>query len=204
MEQVKIARCLTLLFLIAIGVSLSGCAKTTVVILPDPQGKVGKLSITNEAGSVDIDQAGEATTVRGMQSLPSKPKILPEDQITAKYGEVLANLPEQPVHFILYFKSESTTLTPESAQKIPEVLETISQRKSQSISVVGHADTAGDPQYNFRLSKRRADAVGAILSEKGVENQYIKITSHGEENPLIETADNVNEPRNRRVEVVVR
>lgn len=204
MEQVNLWRCLAFIFFIAIGVNLSGCAKTTVVLLPDPDGKVGKLSISNEAGSVDIDKAGEATTVRGKQSLPSRPEVLPEEKITAKYGDVLASLPEQPVHFILYFRSGSTTLTPESVNKIPEIMETINQRQSQSISVVGHADTAGNRQYNLRLSKQRADAVGRILAEKGIMKIHIKTTSHGEENPLIKTADNVNEPRNRRVEVIVR
>lgn len=204
MKQMKLLRCLALIFLVAIGVNFSGCAKTTVVLLPDPDGKVGKLSISNEAGSVDIDKAGEATTVSGKQSLPSQPEVLPEEKITAKYGEVLASLPEQPVHFILYFRSGSTTLTPESVNKIPEIMETINQRQSQSISVVGHADTAGNRQYNLRLSKQRADAVGRILTEKGIKKFHIKTTSHGEENPLIKTADNVNEPRNRRVEVIVR
>lgn len=204
MELIRILQYLTLIFLVTMGLTFSGCAKTTVVLLPDPDGKVGKLNISNEAGSVDIDKAGEATTVRGKQSLPSKPEILPEEKITAKYGEVLANLPKQPVHFILYFKSGSTTLTSESVSKIPEILETINQRQSQSISVVGHTDTAGDRQYNLRLSKRRADAVGGILTKKGINKLHIKTTSHGEENPLIKTADNVNEPRNRRVEVIVR
>ena len=204
MERMRMLQYLALIFLVVMGLNLTGCAKTTVVLLPDPDGKVGKLNISNEAGSVDIDKAGEATTVRGKQSLPSKPEILPEEQIAAKYGEVLANLPEQPVHFILYFKSGSTTLTPDSVSKISEILTTINQRQSQSISVVGHTDTAGNRQYNLRLSKQRADVVGKILVGKGIKKLYIKTTSHGEENPLIKTADNVNEPRNRRVEVIVR
>lgn len=204
MKKMEMVRYLALFLFVITSLSFTGCAKTTVVILPDPEGKVGKLNISNEAGSVDIDQAGEVTTVRGKQSLPSTPKILPEEQILAKYGEVLERLPQPPVHFILYFRSGSTTLTTESINKIPEILETIIERRSQSISVVGHTDTAGDPQYNRRLSQRRADSVGTILMDEGVEKEYITTTSHGEENPLIKTADNVNEPRNRRVEVVVR
>ncbi len=38
----------------------------------------------------------------------------------------------------------------------------------------------------------------------GVDPKGIRTTSHGEGNPLIPTKDNVAEPRNRRVEVIVR
>lgn len=183
----------------------SGCAPTTtVVLLPDPDGKVGALTVSSEAGSVDIATAGEATTVKSKSSLPSEPAIMPEEKITATFGEVLANLPEQPVHFTLYFQSGSTVLTKESTALLPKILAAVNQRGSQSISVVGHTDTAGNRQYNVRLSTRRAKAVSRLLTEKGVRKSYIKSTSHGEENPLIKTADNVNEPRNRRVEVIVR
>ena len=72
------------------------------------------------------------------------------------------------------------------------------------ISVIGHTDTAGDKEYNFELSKRRAIAVKNLLVKQGVIKNFIKTTSHGEKNPLIKTGDNVIEPRNRRVEVIVR
>lgn len=188
-----------------LGLTLSGCApKTTVVLLPEADGKVGALTVKTDAGSVDITKPGEATTVRSKSSLPSKPEIMPEEQISAIFGKALASLPEQPVHFILYFRSGSTELTADSQQQFPDILQAIEMRQSQSISVVGHTDTAGNRNYNLRLSTRRAEAVRKLLSQKGVKLTNIKATSHGEENPLVKTADNVNEPRNRRVEVVVR
>ena len=185
---------------------MSGCCapKTTVVLLPDPDGKVGALTVRTEAGSVGIAKARESTTVRSKSSLPSKPEIMSQEKITATFGEVLASLPEQPVHFTLYLQSGSTELTKDSINLLPKILEAIKERESQSISVVAHTDTAGNRQYNLRLSTQRAMAVSQHLIEKGVKKSYIKSTSHGEQNPLIKTADNVNEPRNRRVEVIVR
>ena len=185
--------------------TMSGCAPhTTVVLLPDPDGKVGALTVNTEAGSVDIAKAGETTTVRSKNSLPSKPAIMSKEKITATFGEVLASLPEQPVHFTLYFQSGSTVLTRDSFNLLSEILKAVKERESHSISVVGHTDTAGNRQYNLKLSTQRAVAVSRLLVEKGVKKSSIKSTSHGEENPLIKTADNVNEPRNRRVEVIVR
>jgi outer membrane protein OmpA-like peptidoglycan-associated protein len=160
--------------------------------------------VSTNAGSTDITQAREATVVKDRSSLPTSPEILSEDEIDADFSPVLAILPNQPVHYILYFKSESTKLRVDSKKVLPQILESIHNTDSKNISVIGHSDTAGDPQYNLQLSQRRASAISRILVKKGVDSTYIKTTSHGEDNMLIKTADNVHEPKNRRVEVVVR
>ncbi|THB77641.1 MAG: OmpA family protein [Desulfobulbaceae bacterium] len=182
----------------------SGCSKTTVVLLKDPEGKVGHLVVENEAGSVDITKENEATTIAGATSKPAAPKRYSEDKISSQFGEALNMLPTQPKHFILYFKSGSTELTDSSKAQIPDILKTIELRSSEDISVVGHTDTAGNSAYNMRLSQRRASVVRKLLIGEGVRADHIQSTSHGEANPLVKTADNVNEPKNRRVEVVVR
>ncbi len=193
-----------LLFFSVLFLLLAGCAKTTIVLLPDSDGKVGHLTVSTDAGSTDITQAREATVVKGRKSLPTSPEILSQDEIDADFSPVLAILPNQPVHYILYFESESTQLKAHSKKILPKILESINSRNSQYISVIGHTDTAGDPKYNLQLSQRRASAISRILVKKGVDSTFIKATSHGEENPLIKTADNIHEPKNRRVEVVVR
>ena len=70
--------------------------------------------------------------------------------------------------------------------------------------MVGHSDTQGDKAYNLDLSLRRAMAVKQQLVERGVDETFMDVSSHGEENPLIKTADNVANAQNRRVEVIVR
>jgi OmpA-OmpF porin, OOP family len=191
--------------LLAVFFLIAGCAKkTTVVLLPDPDGRVGQVTVSTDIGSLDISQAREATTVTGRDSRPSPPAILSEAAIAADFSPVLTILPERPVHFILYFTSQTTELTAASLGTLPKILASITQRNARDISVIGHTDTAGDRQYNLQLSRKRAAAVRSILIEQGVDPDDIHATSHGEENPLIKTADNVHEPRNRRVEVVVR
>ncbi len=200
-------RCNTVLFLFFLPLLFlfSGCAKkTTVVLLPDPSGKVGQVQVSTDAGSLDITKAREATVVKGREYLPAPPKILSEDAIKKVFSSALAALPEQPVHFILYFRGDSTELTADSKKTLPKILESIHSRKSHNISVVGHTDTAGSRQYNLQLSRNRASAIRRVLIQKGIDSAYIKSTSHGEENPLIKTGNNVHEPRNRRVEVIVR
>lgn len=194
-----------LLSFLALVILASGCAKkTTVVLLPDPDGKVGHITVSTDTGSTDITQARESTVVKGRESTPTSPTILTEDDINADFAQVLAMLPNKPIHFILYFKGGSTELTADSMNFLSDILESIRSRDSRNISVIGHTDTAGDHQYNMQLSQKRASAIRNILVQKGVPSNSIKSTSHGENNPLVKTADNVHEPKNRRVEVVVR
>ena len=84
------------------------------------------------------------------------------------------------------------------------MLKTIRDRVPVDISVVGHTDTVGEKEYNYALSLKRAKAVASILHEKGVDPSILDITSHGKDNPLVPTGDQVSEPRNRRVEITVR
>ncbi len=194
-----------IILLIALGIAFSGCAKKTMVVLiPDPDGTVGSITVTNQAGSVTMDQANQSTTVMNQDKVPSVPAKLDRSEIEGTFSDAISIQPLPPVHFILYFKKGTSDLTPESAALIPNILRAVQERNSNDISVVGHADTLGDKQYNLKLSKRRAAMVSDLLIEQGVEQNYLRVTSHGEENPLIETEDNVSEPKNRRVEVVVR
>jgi outer membrane protein OmpA-like peptidoglycan-associated protein len=59
-------------------------------------------------------------------------------------------------------------------------------------------------QYNQALSRRRAETVAAELVRLGIAREEIVITALGESQPLVPTADDVREPQNRRVEIVVR
>jgi outer membrane protein OmpA-like peptidoglycan-associated protein len=119
-------------------------------------------------------------------------------------GPALAALPKPPSKFILYFYHDSVDLTAESQALLQNVFATIRDRAPVDISVVGHTDTLGRKEYNYALSLKRAKAVAAILRENGVDPSILHITSHGKDNPLIRTRDQVPEPRNRRVEITVR
>jgi outer membrane protein OmpA-like peptidoglycan-associated protein len=178
--------------------------KNVVVLVPDPDGTVGQITVTNAAGSVEIDSANEATAIQDAQTPPSAPAPMKSKDIDNLFGEALAVQPQPPVHFILYFEKDSTRLRPASKGLLADVINTIQSRQSKHISVVGHSDTLGDKAYNLELSRRRAAAVKNLLVKQGIDAAFIETTSHGEENPLIKTADNVSNPKNRRVEVVIR
>lgn len=178
--------------------------KNIIVLVPDPDGSVGQVSVSNDAGTVDMSRANQSTRVRDRTTAPAAPAELKPEQVQELFGQVLSNVPPPPIHFLLYFESDSVQLQPASVQQLPEIVAAIQQRAPTRISVVGHSDTLGDKAYNLDLSKRRAMAVKQRLVRRGVDATFMDVSSHGEENPLVKTADNVAHAENRRVEVIVR
>jgi len=192
------------LIVLALALGCGGCAgKTLVALAPDPDGKVGGVTVHNRAGTVDLDRAYQATVAAAADQAPEAPVQLEREAVQARFAEALASQPLRPVHFLLYFDKDAR-LTAASNELLEEVTRAIRERNSEDISVIGHTDTVGSSEYNNELSRRRALTVKDLLVGRGVPAGQIRVTSHGKENPLIPTADNVYEPRNRRVEVDVR
>lgn len=182
-----------------------GCAPTTrFVLLPDPEGKVGQIEVSTSVGSQRLDKPWESTEVVSPDRVPSRPKVLDEKEVREIFKDALEAQPKPPAVFIMYFKRGSTELTNNSLQMIPEILEAIRSQNSNYVSVIGHTDTVAPAAYNRRLSLLRAKSVADVLVSRGVDRAMIEIEYYGKEKPLIETPDGVAEPRNRRVEIIVR
>lgn len=123
---------------------------------------------------------------------------------------ILAQVPVAPVApsvartFLVFFDWNRADLTPRAREIIGEAAQSSRTANVTRLEVSGHADRSGTPAYNQRLSQRRAEAVAADLVSKGVSRAAITIQAFGESRPLVPTADNVREPQNRRVEIVLR
>ena len=71
------------------------------------------------------------------------------------------------------------------------------------ISIIGHTDTKGSDDINKNLSQKRALAVEKILKDYMPSLDRVDVQSFGSKDQLVPTPPNVNEPRNRRVEILV-
>jgi outer membrane protein OmpA-like peptidoglycan-associated protein len=70
--------------------------------------------------------------------------------------------------------------------------------------VIGHTDRVGSVEHNDALSKKRAELVSGALTSAGIPAAQIEVAGRGEREPVVATADEVAEPRNRRVEISIR
>jgi outer membrane protein OmpA-like peptidoglycan-associated protein len=66
----------------------------------------------------------------------------------------------------------------------------------------GHTDTVGDAGYNLRLSRQRAQSIARWFRQRGLKIP-IGYEGFGESALLVKTADQVDEPRNRRVDYIL-
>jgi outer membrane protein OmpA-like peptidoglycan-associated protein len=197
-----------LIFLV-LGLSclLSACAgrsQSRVVLLPDPDGKTGVATVTNKGGTETLSGTGKATEIRSIDKAPKSPVTMPESEIRKVFGEALDAQPPVPAHYLLYFLSSTTELAPESRATREELFAALKRIKPVEVSIVGHTDRVGSREDNYRLGLERARIIKGIVMQEGVAEALIETVSHGEDNPLIKTDDEIPEPRNRYVEVVIR
>jgi len=94
-------------------------------------------------------------------------------------------------------------LTPDARQVVQEAAQNALKGNATHIVATGHTDTVGADSYNLALSRRRATAVRAELVRDGVSANLISTSGVGENGLAVPTGQNVNEPRNRRVEITV-
>jgi outer membrane protein OmpA-like peptidoglycan-associated protein len=117
---------------------------------------------------------------------------------------VAAPAPAPARTFLVFFDWNRADLTQRARQIIGEAAQARSTQQVTRIEVNGHTDTSGSARYNQGLSERRAAAVAAELVRLGVPRGEIVTRGFGQNQLLVPTADNVREPQNRRVEIVLR
>ncbi|WP_180127801.1 OmpA family protein [Rhodoferax sp. BLA1] len=185
----------------ALLLSLTGCAKNYVVLLPDDDGTLGQVVVTSGQQTTVLDKKNQGTLMGGTRS---ETFTVTNEQLQKDFGAALAASPKKPTSYLLYFETGQALLTKASQAEIPVIKEDISHRPGVDVAVIGHSDTKGEAQANYELGLTRAKLVSALISDAGVSTERLSVESHGEKNLLVKTPDDADEPSNRRVEVIVR
>lgn len=105
--------------------------------------------------------------------------------------------------YLVFFNLNSARLTPEAEDIVARAVTTAKGKGDAPIAITGFTDTTGTPQYNLRLSKRRAEAVADAMVSRGVSAGRITTDGVGENNLLVPTGDGVAEPQNRRAQIAI-
>jgi outer membrane protein OmpA-like peptidoglycan-associated protein len=174
------------------------------VLLPGANGSPGALVVTSGGQVQTLDRAFTAAKVERPGAIT--PVATTEAEVLAIFGAVLSAQPPRPVSFVLFFMLDSDALTPESERIVGDVVSEIARRPVPEVLVIGHTDTMGTGEHNDRLSLQRAQRIRTRLLQRGLglPPDRVLATGRGERELLVPTADQVAEPRNRRVELVVR
>ncbi|EST59375.1 peptidoglycan-associated outer membrane lipoprotein [Proteus hauseri ZMd44] len=99
---------------------------------------------------------------------------------------------------IVYFGFDKYDISSDYANLLDAHAAFLRANPSVRITVEGHADERGTPEYNIALGERRANAVKMYLQGKGVSADQLSIVSYGKEKPAVLGHDEAAYAKNRR------
>ncbi|ADU68450.1 MAG: peptidoglycan-associated lipoprotein Pal [Pantoea sp.] len=103
---------------------------------------------------------------------------------------------------IVYFGLDKYDVQSEYAQMLDQHAAFLRSNPSYKVTIEGHADERGTPEYNIALGERRANAVKMYLQGKGVSADQMSIVSYGKEKPAVLGHDEAAYAKNRRAVLV--
>ena len=185
--------------------------KVTVVGLKEAVNVSWKEVPEAQAYEIYADKKLVCTTVYSTCSIPSENGVKKDfEVVTIKEdgnsaigqasGQALA---KGTLLAIVYFDTDKDVLTPKSIATLNKLSNDLKALGLRDVSLAGHTDTQAASNYNQSLSTRRSTKVEKYLDGK-VVNAIVEKTASGEKKLAVRTADEVNQAKNRRVEIRVR
>lgn len=183
---------------------LSGCATSSLVLLPDDEGHQGSVAVLEADGKPTeaVISTGNSRTKLGDANPATQP--LGAKGLKPQEAALLTALPPPAKSFTLYFDQGTVTPTAQSQAVLTALRAEIASRSGPQVEVTGHTDTVGSGDDNDRLSMQRAEEVLNWLAGQGFERSLMSATGRGERDLKEPSLDNYSSAINRRVEVIVR
>lgn len=183
---------------------LAGCAAVVsdrVILLPQADGRPSAVEVTAGGQTLRLDQPYATAELRDGRLTPATTSA---EAVRANYGALLAQQPARPRTFTVQFEPNGNRLAAGADAVLAEMRTALAVLPAAEVVITGHTDRVGTVEANDRLSVARAEAVRDILAAAGVPRAAIAVAGRGEREPVVATADEVAEARNRRVEIKLR
>ncbi|CAA9281637.1 MAG: hypothetical protein AVDCRST_MAG27-3866 [uncultured Craurococcus sp.] len=181
------------------------------------QSLIDRLKPSGSSGTRGIRLPGEAPAPAPVAapapvwSAPARPAAPVQEQAATTRPVAPRTAPRETtadapsVSITVTFQTGSAVLTPEAERALAPLGRALASADlaPYRFRIEGHTDTVGDAAVNQALSERRAAAVRDHLARVyGVPDSRMVAVGFGSAQPLVQTPPQVNEPRNRRVQVV--
>jgi outer membrane protein OmpA-like peptidoglycan-associated protein len=102
----------------------------------------------------------------------------------------------------IYFEFDSDVVKDESAPTLTQIAALLQKNPALRLRIVGHTDNVGQPDYNLKLSARRAtNVLAALVTRYGVAPDRLSSTGAGQTEPVASNDDEAGRATNRRVEL---
>lgn len=118
--------------------------------------------------------------------------------VTRRGDEIILNMPGN-----VTFDFDSDALRADFFEVLNSVALVVNEFDQTVLVVDGHTDSVGNPQYNQRLSERRANSVTRYLTAQGVAPVRMAAYGYGEDYPVANNQSEAGRASNRRVELTL-
>lgn len=188
--------------------ALSACSsyREYYALSPEADTNAGTMQVKAREGNASAAPLAldAKTPVAMSDGDATRPVQIDAAELRNMFKEALSAQPLPPTRFTLYFIEGGDTLTSESQAAVTAILDEIKNRPAPDVVVIGHTDRVGSIKDNDLLATKRAESIRQYLVSRGIDDENIQASGRGERAPLVTTADEIAEPRNRRVEILVR
>jgi len=137
----------------------------------------------------------EAETINGKNDTDGCPDV-GEGAVTIEKSQVV-------IKGVIGFKSASAVLQPTALPLLKQVASKLLAAPTVSLEIQGHTDDVGSAAKNIALSKRRAEAIRAVLVKNGVSPKRLVATGYGPTRPRATNKTAAGREQNRRVEFLI-
>ena len=103
----------------------------------------------------------------------------------------------------ILFDTGKSTLTSKSQANLDKLIPIFTEYGDTNIEIFGYTDNTGSPEFNLKLSAKRAEAVKTYLASKGLVASRFKTTGLGIEQPIATNDTPEGRSQNRRVEFAI-
>lgn len=161
----------------------------------------GSVNDTNRTGKLDCKAQFMAAMQEVEAALPAAPVIQETAAVPAPVGmmeQTAEPMALKEAMYLVFFDWDSSVVGQGGASVLDAVVKEIKDRGVKRVNIVGHTDTSGPTDYNDKLAMRRANAIKQELISRGIDASMINVSGRSENDLLVQTADNVREPANRR------
>lgn len=159
------------------------------------------LAVTACSSSDDAANSTGSTETNQVQTTDNNTAVSPIDansQLTEQELKEQALRETQTI----YFAFDNSTIAGDYEEMLAAHAAYLSKNPALEVTIEGHADERGTPEYNIALGERRATAVAKYLQALGVQADQIEIVSYGEEKPLLLGQSEEVYAKNRRAVLV--
>ena len=180
--------------LVAVACLQAACSDNPPPAFPEPA--MERTVIEDPPEVVAFDPAPETVAPPPVAT----PSLTPDEQIASRSLEELnRSLLLEPVFFVL----DGADLDERGRHAVEANADMLARFPTWAVTIEGHCDERGTPEYNLALGERRALAAQRYLLELGLDSERVRTVSYGKEFPFDPGNDETAWAANRRAHFVI-